>query len=71
MLMLSRGKYVAVCAETICMYNDPTLCTYTPIAFDESNFLASTCQVTALCLRVYCIICVCDCVMVIRKPMHK
>ena len=37
----------------------------------ESNFLASTPQVTALCMRVCCIVCVCDCVMVIRKPTCK
>ena len=37
----------------------------------ESNFLASTRRVTALCVCVYCIACVCDCVMVIRKPTCK
>ena len=37
----------------------------------ESNFLASTRRITALCVRVCCIVCVCDCVMVIRKPTRK
>ena len=37
----------------------------------ESNFLASTRRVTAFCMRVCCIVCVCYCVMVIRKPTRK
>ena len=37
----------------------------------ESNFLASTCPVTAFCARVCCIVCVWDCVKVIREPTHK
>ena len=37
----------------------------------ESKFLASTRRVTALCMRVCCIVCVCDCVMVIHKPTCK
>ena len=48
---------------------------YTPIAFDERvTFrlsLASTRRVTALCVRVCCIVCVCYCVIVIRKPTRK
>ena len=37
----------------------------------ERNFLASTRRVTALYVRVCCVVCVCDCVMVIRKPTRK
>ena len=37
----------------------------------ESNFLASTRRVFALCVRVCCIVCLCNCVMIIRKPMRK
>ena len=37
----------------------------------EINFLASTRRVTALCVPVCCTVCVCDCVMVIRKPTRK
>ena len=37
----------------------------------KCNFLASTRQVTALCMRVCCIVCVCDCIMVIRKCRCK
>ena len=37
----------------------------------ESNFLASTHRVTALCVRVCCVVYVCDCVMVIHKPTRK
>ena len=34
---------------------------YTPIALRrESNFLVSTRWVIALCVRVYCIVCMCD-----------
>ena len=37
----------------------------------ESTFLASTRRVTALCVRDYYIVCLCDCIMVIRKPTRK
>ena len=36
----------------------------------ESNFLASTRRVTALCVCVCCIACVCDCVMVIHMQAY-
>ena len=44
---------------------------YSDCLWQESNFLASTSRVTALCMHVCCIICECDCVMVIRKPTRK
>ena len=37
----------------------------------ESNFLASTPPVTALCVCVCCIVGMCDCVMVIHEPTRK
>ena len=37
----------------------------------ESNFLASTRRVTALCMHVCCIVWLWDCIMVIRKPTCK
>ena len=37
------------------------------IAFNESNFLASMRLVTALCVCIGCIVCVCDCIMVILE----
>ena len=36
--------------------------------WQDSHFLASTQQVTALCMCVCFIVCVCDCIMVIHKP---
>ena len=42
------------------------------MAFNERvNFLASTCPVTALCICVCCMVWVCNCVMVARKPRGK
>ena len=42
---------------------------YTPIAFDERVALWLQRRGTTLCLRVCCIVCLYDCIMIIRKPI--
>ena len=45
---------------------------YSLTAFDERvNFLALTCLVIALFICVCCMVCVCDCITVARKPCGK
>ena len=61
-------------SNTVCfVYMGHMVCMiYTPIAFNERvTFWLQRARVTALCVHVCCIVCVCDCIMVIRKPMRK
>ena len=44
---------------------------YSNCLWQKSKFLASTCLVTTLCICNCCIVWVCDCVIVISKPMCK
>ena len=45
---------------------------YTPIAFDERVTFWLQCARSLPCACIFCcIVCVCDCVMVIRKPTRK
>ena len=68
--------------HTVCILNtdfvhlSPTSGWVAPLLYSdclrrESNFLASTRQVTALCVCVCCILCVCNCAMVIRESTRK
>ena len=63
LFLCQSSQHISMC---VCLH---TL--YSDCLRRESNFLASTHRVTVLCMHVCCIVCVCDCVMVIRKPMRK
>ena len=75
---LCEGKGFFICIHLhlfVCSWKSShshlTKAVYSDYLQRESNFLASTRPVTALCVYVCCIVCVCDCVMVIREPTRK